>query len=575
MVDLCLAELVGIVPFAGGSFGFVRCSMGPFWGFMAASVEMVVYAIYTVRTVQKLAQLVTVAALTSPHLEKVWALCAYLAISCLHLRGGNLFWGTMLGCTLFTFFILISYGVGSFMHFDFHKYALDENNGFEAIVPGTSGTLYMRYSYFPMWFYLGICALPLAGQRVKDAHVNIPRAVIASLSTMFVVSIIAVFCVASQYPGIHPILKNIKFILQPGLQHALNINERWIAIMLLVPTFASATGFMFASKHQLASMAESGLMPQFLKKRFGPNQIPMYSIVFSSMLQYAIYLVVDHYLTANYQVTFRLCCSAACMNYILLLIAFITFRVKYTNMKRHFINPFGIVGALIGIYVFGQIFVGLVFYEEGNHAAIMALVVYLILMMIYYFTYVQYVQFFSKEEQSKFMKAYILNANKRRKLSPIVRALRSIRGPPRVPSTMTGDTGSLSSNGGSESGSRHEPSSLSVDRRRTPYLWRSNRVGPEPSEAMGSVVLPGLVEESLMSQIVAVKPSKGSSQSPNQSLRVSLSYSGRNVDVEIESRRAFQFLAEQNNNALISAAISSEANSRDPDADEKASDSIV
>lgn len=55
---LSLSELVGIVPFSGGNFGFVRCALGPFWGYVAANMEFLFYCMYNARSLGKVSLLV-------------------------------------------------------------------------------------------------------------------------------------------------------------------------------------------------------------------------------------------------------------------------------------------------------------------------------------------------------------------------------------------------------------------------------------------------------------------------------------------------------------------------------------
>lgn len=569
MVDLSLAELVGIVPFAGGSFGFVRCSLGPFWGFFTACTEMVVYMIYTVRTIEKAAQLVTIVTETSKSLEPAWALCAYLVITCLHLHGGSIFWKTMLGCTILTFLMLGAYIIGSLTVVDYSKYAVEDGHN-----NGEDGFRYMEYCYLPMWFYMGICALPLTGQRVKDAHIHIPHAIVGGLITMAIISILCIFCVACQYPGIALLVERGDFALQTGFQNAFDAPLEIVAFLLFVPTFASAIGFMFAAKHQIAAMADSGLMPEIFKRRFGVNQVPVYSVLFSAFLQYLIFLVIFYYLEFNIPATFRICCAAACLMYILVLAAFIAFRYKFTHMKRHFVSPVGVPGAVIGIIVFIQILIGLVFFQSGNRATWIAVVVFLTLMMIYYFAYVQYVQFFSKEEQDKFMKAYILNANKKRKASRWLKmmtaccvatgldkiALRS-RSSPR--GTRSGANNSINSNVSINSNNKNG-SIDSDDKNRnnsntnastvasvghshdklplTSMLSiRHNKVDIEPSETTTTAEMSASAVETDSKKKQSMK--KGQQQ--KGLLRSSLTWSGKHFSGEDDSRKAFQLLHHQ------------------------------
>lgn len=154
----------------------------------------------------------------------------------------------------------------------------------------------------------------------------IPRAMIAAVGTMFVFSIVVLFCVASQQPGIsREMLDNTSFVLQYGLRNSNNLSPRFVPCLLLIPTFASACGFMFACKHQLSAMSESGLMPSFLQIRVGKKQVPRNALLTCLLVQYSIYLIV-HYYQRNVEETYRLCCISACCMYILLFMSFLFFR---------------------------------------------------------------------------------------------------------------------------------------------------------------------------------------------------------------------------------------------------------
>lgn len=550
MVNLSLAELVGIVPFAGGSFGFVRCSLGPFWGFFTASAEMFLYQLFSVRTVQKLAQLVTVAAETNQSMERVWALCAYVVLTGLHLRGGNLFWGTMMACTIFTFAVLGVYMIASLTVADFHQYATvsGRSDGFD----DSEGRTYMLYCYFPMWFYIGICALPLTGQRVKDAHVNIPHAIIAGLSTLASITIVVIFCVACQKPGIGPKLSKLKYVLQTGFENVFDMNVKKIAVLLFIPTFASAVGFMFASKHQFAAMADSGLMPAIFKQRFGPNKTPAYSILFCTILQLSVYLVIDHYLLNLPRVTFRLCSITACLVYALVLLAFISFRYKFAHMKRHFVNPFGIPGAVIGILIFGQIFSAAIYCDGGNRAGPIALLVFLALMCIYYFAYAQHVQFFSKEEQDKFMKAYIVNANTKRYVSRWTRMCNALLTAVGLESFIAKGSLNRSRNTAismvsrtSNTGSVDRPSIGSASSAvSTPTNHRQGSTNPAPFSLRHNRV--DIDNHSAKSTSSAKSGKLGGSVKRAAGVRPpSLTWSGKRFADDRESRKAFQLLHHQ------------------------------
>lgn len=45
-LSLCLSEMTSVLPFAGGSYGYVRCSLGPFYGYLVGFCEGIAYILY-------------------------------------------------------------------------------------------------------------------------------------------------------------------------------------------------------------------------------------------------------------------------------------------------------------------------------------------------------------------------------------------------------------------------------------------------------------------------------------------------------------------------------------------------
>lgn len=194
---LCLSELVGIVPFAGGNFGFVRCSLGPFWGFMAACLEFLYYNMYNARSFLKMAMLVEAAHDFNPELQPLWAFVGMVFILGVNLRSGKLFWGLMMVTALFTLAIVLVFCVGSYKDADLYRYAYGRkyapqyhNDGYIG-----NGSRYMEYATRVLLFYCGLDILPLCSQRVKDESKAIPRALMTSFVVMFAIAILATFAI--------------------------------------------------------------------------------------------------------------------------------------------------------------------------------------------------------------------------------------------------------------------------------------------------------------------------------------------------------------------------------------------
>ena len=80
-------------------------------------------------------------------------------------------------------------------------------------------------------------------------------------------------------------------------------------------------------------------------------------------------------------------------------------------MDRTFVNPLGIPSAIFAMLYFSVVMLGQLFGQMDFYAfAVWCVLV--ILAMVYYFKVAEARQFFSKDEQQKFMKAYILNGER-------------------------------------------------------------------------------------------------------------------------------------------------------------------
>eukprot|EP01031_Cornospumella_fuschlensis_P036840 gene36840-44690_t len=165
-LSACLAELTSITNFAGGVYGFSRCSLGPKYGWYFASAEILQYNLFAVATVDRIAQAIRIGFDTPANLEPVWMLVTYAALLSIHMFGGGYFWySTCLFASLAVAIVLV-YLIGSMIQDDFIfsvPYSQREDSG---IVDGGMG--FMRFFMFTAWFYLGIECVTVAGSKIGN-----------------------------------------------------------------------------------------------------------------------------------------------------------------------------------------------------------------------------------------------------------------------------------------------------------------------------------------------------------------------------------------------------------------------
>lgn len=209
------------------------------------------------------------------------------------------------------------------------------------------------------------------------------------------------------------------FPISHGLRHSLGISERISSVMTLLPSFSSALGFLYASKHLTQAMSLSGLFSPFFKKVFGPGQVPLRALLSVSAMQVAILVIGwagydthDHDHPPPY---FELCMLGASFSYIGIFAAYCVFAREYAGMERKFISPLGVYGAYAGIVVFVLVIISIIGFHPKNSTIVGVFFGYLGFVALYYYLVAETRQGFSIEEQKRFMRAYILNSNQRRR----------------------------------------------------------------------------------------------------------------------------------------------------------------
>jgi hypothetical protein len=218
----------------------------------------------------------------------------------------------------------------------------------------------------------------------------------------------------------------VVFPVHFGYEDLFQVSENIASFMIAPTKFASASGLLFAAGRQMHSMSKSGLLPQCLSITYGSNQVPIAAMVTTSVIGLIVLFIL--WLTdPRGDEIYELSILGACVVYMSMFWCYLLFKVHYSSMDRTFTNPLGIASAIYGILYFAVVVASLLFLQL-DFVALIAFVPLMILSVVYYYKVVESRQFFSKEEQQKFMKAYILNANRKKKkgLSPFMKRLRQV-----------------------------------------------------------------------------------------------------------------------------------------------------
>ena len=401
---LCVAEMAGAVAFSGGSFGYARCTISPFVGYLVGVYDLLQSGICTALFVDVIAKAFNIALDGTDEFLPLWWLAIYFFLIVTALLGNRVIWNMVYAVTILTIILMCMYGFGSISRFDFNKWADKE-------VPRFSGTPheFINNLIVPTVCYIGVDLITVFGEDTKEPQKNIPRAMVpAMITTVLFAWWMTVTCV-SIMPGVSAEMMSteILFPLHFGFEQLFNTDHHVAHFLMGLTILSSAFGFMFAASRQMYSMAKSGLLPAFLGKSFGKHKTPLTSMIFVAILGFVVLLPVWG-INPGADDLYEVCFVGACFVYLGLFWCYLIFRFRFESLERTFVNPFGIWSAIYGIIYFSAVVLSLLF-AQLDFNALIAITPYTIIAVIYYFKVVESRQFFSKDEQAKFMKAYILN----------------------------------------------------------------------------------------------------------------------------------------------------------------------
>lgn len=239
---------------------------------------------------------------------------------------------------------------------------------------------------------------------------NLPRGMILGNLLSVLVSFWVIVAASCTFPGISDDFAASPLPLIPGYYRIFHFTKSIGAIIAIVSIFSVSTGYMWGCGYQVSSLAQSGLLPRVLSSTFGVNSTPYFTLALSSVGQVIVCVLLWKYApSVGPPLLLQTVIIGASLVYVSIFCAFIVFRLRFGAMKRHWKNPVGITGAVVGIVLALLLFLSAVGFQSQTDSLIVY-VVYMTCAAVYYVTYAQYRQYFSPDEQKHFMKAYILNA---------------------------------------------------------------------------------------------------------------------------------------------------------------------
>jgi ethanolamine permease len=402
---LCMAEMSSALPFSGGIFGFVRAATGPFYGYIVACTELLFNTLYVVLMVDPIADLPVTAGLISESAVPAILFGIYGFLLSICVLGGKPFWSFNMIFGICSLLLILIYVLGTLCRtgspseVNFSRFA-------QTSIPFTFVNA-LKYRQSGSHQFLGVHYLPLASASLKDPKTQLPRMMVATALILFVSAICIAFAASSQAPGIHALSKR-DFPLDYGFANMFGVSLHFGEWLHFPGMVASAFGFTYCFGRQLYSISKSGLLPSVFTRVTPVVETPYLALICGCILCFGLNLW--HFFEPRVLEDFRNIANLALLTVVVnAYIAFIIFRVKFSNMTRSFVNPLGIYAAVYGLINSGEGIIATIFFRGKDYLPVTTLIVFLTVGALFYVFYMSKRQTFSEEEKKHLFKAYLIN----------------------------------------------------------------------------------------------------------------------------------------------------------------------
>jgi ethanolamine permease len=411
-LHLCIAEMISILPFSGGMYGFARVTVGPYLGFMVGCFEAMGNIIYTMYGMIQLGSYFCFITNVGRKYMPFFWLLFYVIIIMNEFLGRKYYFKLVRATAVLIIVILLFYVAISIPKQHPEKYFPESQDVNQTFFYGADVTIVsLQYAAF---IYFAIEIIPLVSDEVKDAKKDTPRALIGTTVFVTLFGLLIMFLTFDQYPGYPWAIFFNKTPLNSGFTNTFpTVTERTATVFAYFPLLASVSIYTFGFAKQLKALGSSKLLPPFFAWTIQGTKIPYMSLLIGSALSYVL-LMICYFRNETYALsglpdgiylTGFMCTYFA---FIIVLISFIIFRLKYYNLTREFTSPLGIGGAIYAMCGFLLLLYTLIRYAVGKYLFAKIFFWFSGIITVYYFFYARHRQTFSEEEQKVLFVVYLM-----------------------------------------------------------------------------------------------------------------------------------------------------------------------
>jgi ethanolamine permease len=223
---------------------------------------------------------------------------------------------------------------------------------------GSGSTYFPRGAYgvfaaipFAIWFYLAIEQLPLAAEESVDVVRDMPRALLAGIATLLLLSLLTLLLNAGVGGGAAAIARS-PAPLGDGFVAVFGRGATTAALTLvaLAGLVASFHAIIYAYGRVLFALSRAGYFPRWLSVTGRVTRTPHRALLAGALVGFLAAFVMDRFGRVLVGAALlNMAVFAAVLSYVAVLLSYIRLRRTRPDLPRPYRSPLGVPGAWLGI----------------------------------------------------------------------------------------------------------------------------------------------------------------------------------------------------------------------------------
>jgi ethanolamine permease len=360
------------LPHTGAAYSFARSAMGPWGGMFTGLAESIEYIITPAVIVFFIGSYLQPIFGTAEQYQPLYWIGAYAVFLFLNLYGVELSFRVSVFVTVGALAVLAVYWVSAIPHFDLHRWALniavDPASGAAVELPDGNGAWFpfgwkgvLATLPFAVWLFLAIEQLPLAAEESADPKKDMPKGLIAGMSTLMLSATLICFLNAGigSADGMHGAfsLSSSNWPLLDGFNVSFGAGAiaKVLALFATIGLIASFHTIIYAYGRQIYSLARAGYYLPFMSLT-NARKVPHMALFAGTALGLVTMLILWFTTGAKRgdvigAILLNMAVFGAMISYAMQGLSFIVLRTKMPDIVRPYRSPLGVFGATMTIVI--------------------------------------------------------------------------------------------------------------------------------------------------------------------------------------------------------------------------------